>query len=51
MEISQGNSLLAILDKQKCLFFFLTKTESKSAEQILTGDWYQWEGVGCGERV
>jgi hypothetical protein len=39
---------LAILSKQKCLFFKNREKEGKSA---LSGSWYQWEGGGYKERV
>jgi hypothetical protein len=55
MEVPQGNSAVAILNKQKCHFFFFVKSENRRAEQILPGTgWgacYQWEGAGSGESV
>jgi hypothetical protein len=38
MEMSQRNSSIAILNKQKYLFFSLTKSENKRSEQILSGE-------------
>jgi hypothetical protein len=37
MEMSQGNSCVAILNKKKCHFFSFTKLKSRRAEQILSG--------------
>jgi hypothetical protein len=48
---------VAIVNKQKCHFFFLSfaKSENRRVEQVLPGGrlggWYQWEGRGGGERV
>jgi hypothetical protein len=41
--VSQENSCVAILNKQKCQVFF-TKLENRRAEQVLSG------GVGTSER-
>jgi hypothetical protein len=41
------NSYVAILNKQKCHFFFSTKLDYRMIEHVLPGgDWYQWEGGG-----
>jgi hypothetical protein len=47
MEMSQRNSLYSYIKQIKLSFFFLTKTENKRAEQVLSGGWYQWKGGGC----
>jgi hypothetical protein len=48
--MSQGNSCVAILKKQKCLFFFsFTKSENRRAEQVLRGVCYQWERKKVGK--
>jgi hypothetical protein len=56
MEMSQGNSLVALLNKQQSLFFFFffsfTKSENRQAEQVLPGGgYYQWERGEGGENV
>jgi hypothetical protein len=37
IEMSQGNSCVAILSKGKCHFFPFTKLESRSVEEVLPG--------------
>jgi hypothetical protein len=37
-----------ILNVQKCLF---SKMKDGKVKQVLSGDWYQWEGGGHTERV
>jgi hypothetical protein len=41
MEMPQGNSCVAILNKQICLF---AKTEDRKEKQVLSGSWHQCEG-------
>jgi hypothetical protein len=48
MKMLQGNSLIAILNKQKCLF---SKTKNMKINQVLSGVWHQWEGEGDKGRV
>jgi hypothetical protein len=38
MEMSQGNSLYSYLKQTKMSFFFLTKSENKRVEQVLSGE-------------
>jgi hypothetical protein len=52
VEMSQGNSCISILNKQKCHFLF-TKLENRRAEQVLSGKLgtcVTGEGVGKGYR-
>jgi hypothetical protein len=53
MEMSQGNSGIAILHKQNVIYFFFSYTisENRKVKQILFGGWHQWEGGGHKERV
>jgi hypothetical protein len=49
MEVSQGNSLSSYLDKQRCLFFFLRRSEEQvfSVGLVSVGLGRMWrEGVG-----
>jgi hypothetical protein len=39
MEMSQRNSCIAVLNKQKCLF---SKMENRKIKQFLSGGWHQW---------
>jgi hypothetical protein len=41
MEMSQLNSCIATINKQKCL---LSKMENRNTSQSLSGGLYQWEG-------
>jgi hypothetical protein len=53
MEVPQGNSHVAILNKQKCHFFFLSfvKPENRRAEQVLPGVGGRGDISGRGEEV
>jgi hypothetical protein len=50
MKISQGNICIAVLNKQKCNFFF-TKTEQEGGISPGWGSCYQWEEGGDWKRV
>jgi hypothetical protein len=50
MDMPQGNSLAAVLNKQKCHFFFFF-SYTKSENKFCLGDWYQWKGGGGEEKV
>jgi hypothetical protein len=41
---------VAILNKQKCGFFFIYKIKGEQNRSCLVG-WYQWERKGGGEKV
>jgi hypothetical protein len=48
----KDTSAIAILNKQKCHFFFFYKIgEQEGRTGPVWRDWYQWEGGGSGERV
>jgi hypothetical protein len=43
---------VAILNKQKCLFFFFDKTGEQEGRTSPAGEnWYPWGGRECGESV
>jgi hypothetical protein len=47
--MSHGNSLYSYLKQIKisfCCYFVFTKTENRRLEQVLSGDWHQWEEEG-----
>jgi hypothetical protein len=48
MEMSPGN-YIAILHKQKCVFFFFKNREQKGKADPVWGGWYQWEGKDEGK--
>jgi hypothetical protein len=51
MGMSQGNSLVAILNKQKNVILFLQNWRTGRQNRSYLRGWYQWEGAGGGDRL